>query len=259
MDHAYETEAPVFPRVLQPPNDLASLRLSKARAKGKPIIVDLPDSSSTVRAMNWLKVAGSCLQENAEIDGDRLFLMRLGGRIQLMTPHWYTNWFKRFVAATPGLEGFNILPSMIRPSVLLHASLSNDGRLATGMAIGQHGQTVSQGYQQKFPTRLLYDDNIKRFGAEFETLVMSSVANAASKLGITTEQFEARLGAVRETGLGTFCRSPSGRSGEKSGTCSTVDCWNECPHLLIVAEVEAIATLQLWQADPPQQLRTPGY
>jgi len=28
MDHAYETEAPVFPRVLQPPNDLASLRLS---------------------------------------------------------------------------------------------------------------------------------------------------------------------------------------------------------------------------------------
>jgi len=32
MDHAYETEAPVFPRVLQPPNDLASLRLSNTES-----------------------------------------------------------------------------------------------------------------------------------------------------------------------------------------------------------------------------------
>ncbi len=219
----------------------------KARAQGKPIIVDLLKTSPAVRAMDWLLTAGICLQKSAGSDADRLFLMQIGGRVQLMTSHWYTNWFKQFVASTPGLEGIYLLPSMLRPSVLLHAALSNDGRLATGMAIGQHGLAVTQGYQQKWPTRLLYDENIRRFNTAFETLVMSGVEDAASKLGITVEQFEARLGDLGATGLGTFCRNRHGRSGETSGTCSTLDCWNDCPHLLIVAEVEAIATLQLWQ------------
>jgi len=220
----------------------------KARAKGKPIIVDLPKSSPAVRAMDWLLSANGILHAAAKDHRDRLFLMRIGSRVQLMTPHWYTNWFKRFAASAPGLEGVGLVPNMLRPSVLLHASLSNDGRLATGMAIGQHGTAVTQGYQQKWPTRLLYDENVRRFHAAFETLVMSGVEDAASKLGITAEQFESRLGELRATGLGTFCRNQQGRPVETGDTCSTLDCWNDCPNLLIVAEVNAIASLQLWQA-----------
>lgn len=219
----------------------------KARAKGKPIIVDLPESSPAVRAIDWLMSASDPFRTGAASDGDRLFLMRMGKRVQLMTPHWYTNWFKGFAASTPGLECLGLVPNMLRPSVLLHAALSNDGRLATGLAIGQHGVAVTQGYQQKWPTRLLYDDNIRRFSVTFETLVMSGIEDAASKLGITVEQFEARFGELRATGLGTFCRDRRGRPGETGAMCSTLDCWNDCPHLLIVAEVEAIAALQLWQ------------
>ncbi|MBX3488610.1 hypothetical protein [Parvibaculum sp.] len=220
----------------------------KARAQGKPIIVDLPDTSPAVRAIEWLLSAGGRLQACAASDDtDRLFLMRIGKRVQLMTSHWYTYWFKSFVASTPGLEAISLVPSMIRPSVLLHAALGDDGRLAAGMAIGQHGLVVSQGYQQKWPTRLLYDENIRRFQEAFETLVMSGIEDAASKLGITVEQFEARLGHLRATGLGTFCMDQRGRPGEHGETCSTLDCWNDCPNLLIVAEIEAIATLQLWQ------------
>lgn len=220
----------------------------KARAKGKPIIVDLPESSPAVRAMEWLLSASARLQSGATVDGDRLFLMRIGRRVQLMTPHWYTNWFKGFAASTPGLEGIGLVPNMIRPSVLLQAALGNDGRLAAGMALAQHGLAITQGYQQKWPTRLLYDENIRRFQAAFETLVMSGIDDAASRLGIAVEEFEARLGDLRATGLGTFCKDQRGRPGEQHGTCSTLDCWNECPNLLIVAEVEAIASLQLWQA-----------
>ncbi len=186
----------------------------KARAQGKPIIVDLPTSSSAVHAMDWLLKAGSSLHDSADADADRLFLMRIGGRVQLMTPHWYTNWFKQFVASTPDIEGICLLPSMLRPSVLLYAALSNDGRLTTGMAIGQHSVSVTQAYQQKWPTRLLYDENIRRFNSAFETLIMSSVEDAASKLGITVEQFEARIEGLGVTGLGTFCRNRYGRSGE---------------------------------------------
>lgn len=220
----------------------------KARAKGKPIIVDLPDNSEAVRAIEWLISAGGRLQASAGEDNDRLFLMRIGGRVQLMTPHWYTNWFKDFAASTPGLEEVRLLPNMIRPSVLLHASLGNDGRLAVGMAIGQHSLGVSQGYQQKWPTRLLYDATIRRFQAAFETLVMSGIEDAASRLGITPDQFEARLGSLQATGLGTYCKDQRGRPGSRGEVCSTLDCWDSCPHLLIVAEIEAIAALQLWQA-----------
>lgn len=221
---------------------------NKARAKGKPIIVDLPDDSPAVRAIDWLRAAGRRLGNIAnKEEQDRLFLMRIGGRVQMMTPHWFTAWFKDFAASTPGLEAVRLVPNMIRPSVLLHAALSNDGRLTAGMAVGQHGLLVTQGYQQKWPTRLLYDDNIRRFQAAFETLVMSGVDDAAAWLGITVEQFEARLGDLRATGLGTFCKDQRGRPGEQGSTCSTIDCWNDCPHLLIIAEVEAIASLQLWQ------------
>lgn len=219
----------------------------KARANGKPIIVDLPNGSPAIRAIEWLLSAGSRLPSGTKNDGDRLFLVRFGARVQLARASWYAQWFKEFAASTPGLEDLSLAPSMIRPSVLLHAALSNDGRLMTGMALGQHGVGVSQRYQQKWPTRQLYDQNIRRFQAAFETLVMENVDEAAAKIGINAEQFEARLSELRPTGLGTFCRDQRGRLGDRSSSCSTLDCWNDCPHLLIVAEEEAIAALQLWQ------------
>ena len=231
------------------PSDLEQYKRitgNKLRAKGKPIIVDLPETSPSIRAIAWLLSAGDKFPSSATQDVDKLFLMRIGGRVQLMTPHWYTNWFKAFASKSPGLEGLRLLPNMIRPSVLLHATLSNDGRLATGLAIGQHTEGVTQGYQQKWPTRLIYDTNIRKFTSAFETLVMSGVKDAASRLGITATQFEARLGDLRPTGLGTFCRDQRKRPGIV-GQCS-MDCWNECPNILIVAEVEAVSALQIWQA-----------
>ncbi|QFT92516.1 hypothetical protein FIU86_06665 [Roseovarius sp. THAF9] len=221
---------------------------SKSRARGKPIIVDVPESSFTVNAIRWLSEVNERWSEKAGSNAQKLFLGWFGSRFQLAADHWYTAWFKRFASGIVGLEDFNLVPSMIRPSVLLHAALSNDGRLTVGLAQGQHSLSVSQGYQQKWPTRLLYDQNIRRFQTAFETLVLSNVEDAASKLGISEEEFENRLKELRPTGLGTFCKNEHGRSSNRSGTCTTLDCWNDCPQLVIVAEVEAIAALQLWQS-----------
>lgn len=220
---------------------------NKSRAKGKPIIVDLPDASPAVRAIKWLQSASRRLQVSAGRDSDRLFLMRIGARVQLMTPQWYTSHFKRFVASIPSLQHLNLVPNMIRSSVLLEVALGNDGRLAVGQSKGQHGLAVSQGYQQKWPTRLLYDENTRRFQNAFEVVVLSNVEDAAARLGIAVASFEARLHALAETGLGTLCMHKFGRSGETTGRCRTIDCWNDCPHLLVVAEVEAMAVMQLWQ------------
>lgn len=218
----------------------------KVRAAGKPIIYDIHADSPAIQAMKWLRDAGQSSRSQSTSDQNSLFTLRIGDRVQLATSHWYTAWFKEFIGSLPELKGVQLLPSMIRPSVLLHASLSNDGRLATGMALGQHKEGVSQGYQQKYPTRLLYDAQIRKFQDAFETIVLANMRDVALRLGLSDDELERRLEMIRPTGLGTFCSSGGGRD-DQAGACTTLDCWNDCPHLLIVAEVEAIAALQLWQ------------
>ena len=225
-------------------SDYCRITGHKARAGGKPIIVDLPNDSSAVRAMKWL----SSFPPALESDKDQLFIQRIGGRLQLMTPHWYTLWFKKFVRSIDDVSHLQLLPSMIRPTVLLQAALSNDGRLAVGMAIGQHSESVTQGYQQKWPTRLSYDRHISRFQITLETSIALDLAEPALKLGLTARQFKDRVQNLKETGLGTLCKDQRGRDpADKDTMCSTLDCWNDCPHLIIVAEVGVISKLQMWQ------------
>ncbi|MDR6661333.1 hypothetical protein J2W51_003919 [Tardiphaga robiniae] len=220
----------------------------KARAKGKPIFVDLPDDNQAVRALRWLKAAMDPFVSWAGDDGDRLFLLRMGAAIHLMSSTWYAEWFKRFACQALGLPGFVIVPSMIRPSVLLRAALANDGRLQVGLAIAQHGLAVTQGYQNKWPTRLLYDEKVRNFQNDFQTLIVGGIPEAAMRLGVPEGEMRARLDRVAPTGLGTFCLSLQNAAGPNGRLCKTMSCWDGCPHMLIVAEVEAIATLQLWQA-----------
>jgi hypothetical protein len=165
-----------------------------------------------------------------------------------MTPQWFTLWFKDFVASNPEMNGLKLLPNMIRPSVLLRAALENDGRVQVGIAIGQHSIGNTQGYQNKWPTRLIYDQHIRRFLNAYETLVIRNIEDAAEKFGIPKHEFEDRLRNLEATGLGTFCADSRGRNAASSSSCTTLDCWDDCPHMLIVAQVEAIASLQIWQA-----------
>lgn len=218
----------------------------KAKAQGKPIIIDLPESSHAVRSMSWLEYAGQSLRKAAGDASDWLFVARIGGSVKCLAPEWYTAHFAKFANSIDELQGLRIVPSMIRSSVLLEASLSNDGRLKAGIAIGQNSETVSQGYQQKWPTRLLYDQNIRHFSTAFETLVLANVPQAAERMGVTPEIYEERLQKLMPTGLGTLCASNGIRPDNADRRCEA-DCWNECPSLLLVAEVNAIAALQLWQ------------
>lgn len=220
---------------------------SKNRAGGKSIIVDHPTDSVLVQTIRWYQAASARLRARAGEDGQYLLLMRIGARIQPVSEHWYAPWFQRFVGSIPALSMLSITPNMLRPSLLLHTALANDGRLATGIALGKHRPAVSQGYQIKYPTRVLYDDNIKGFQSLFETLVLSGIEEAAAKLGVSSAEFESRLAQLRLTGLGTFCQNVGGPDIRPGSKCANVGCWNDCPHMLLVAEVKAIAALLLWQ------------
>jgi hypothetical protein len=220
----------------------------KAKADGKPIYQTLPIDSPSVKAIKWLVRAGSALKRVSGKDSDRLFLTLRGDCAEMLTEHAFRDWFGRFSRNIDGLAGLVLTPRMIRPSILLRAALANEGRIAVGMAIGQHGADVSSGYQAKWATRRLYDVQVRRYQGDLETLIIVNAADVASKLGISAEDMRGRLASLRESGLGTFCKNHLGRPGAEGRACPTMDCWNDCPQLLIVAEVEAIASLQIWQA-----------
>jgi hypothetical protein len=221
----------------------------KARAKGKPIYAELPSDADSVKAVAWYAEHSTRYRlQVSTTEAKSLFLLQDGERCQLAPPHWYTDWFKKFASRIPALHQANVTPSMLRPSVLLKAALENDGRLQVGRAIGQHGQAVTRGYQEKLPVRMLRDQHMRRFQRHFETRVLQNAIDVAQSLGISAEEFDQRVNDLQSTGLGTFCADPYLRPGSEGQRCRTVDCWRECPQLLVVANVDAIALLQIWQA-----------
>ncbi|WP_237152358.1 hypothetical protein [Oryzibacter oryziterrae] len=219
----------------------------KARARGKAIYIDLPSDNIAIKAIEWLKSATEPLARRAATDIDRLFLIRVGSRVQLATPHWYTSWFRQFAESKFGDQKISLTPNMLRPSVLLQACLENDGRLQLGQAIGQHSSQVTQGYQQKWPARVLYDTQVRRFQTDLETIIAASIPDAATRLGLREDELQERLAQVGPSGLGTFCLNLKNSSGPRPKQCQTLKCWDDCPNLLIIADVDAIAALQLWQ------------
>mgnify|MGYP000931395787 CR=1 FL=1 len=219
----------------------------KARAQGKPIVYDFRQSDMVVQAIEWLGNAGDQLRRSAGDDRERLFVTRIKTSPQMVTSFWYTDFFKRFTREFAGAGEHRLVPAMVRPSVLLSIALSNDGRLKAGLAIGQHTVGVSRGYQDKWPTRLIYDEHIRRAQSELEVVVLAAIPEAAVKLGISTEELRRRLDRLSPTGLGTFCLNIRGRPGQEKSVCATVDCWDNCPNMMVVAEAHSIAALQIWQ------------
>lgn len=219
----------------------------KARANGKPIVVHLKTEDPAISSIDWLKNASSVLEDAAgDEDKKYLFLMRIGSNVQLMTPHWFTDWAKSLASSIPTLERITFLPSMIRPSILLRAALENDGRLQVGAALGQHGMTTTERYQGRLPVRQIYTSQIREFQNHFEKLTLFNIEGIARFLRVSEEELARRIEGLTDTGLGVFCKNNYGRPGNEGKPCGEFDC-TTCPQILIVAEVEQVAALRLWQ------------
>jgi hypothetical protein len=222
----------------------------KARAKGKPIFATLGNRSAAVKGIRWLQQATETFRTSANFtDADRLFITRGNGHqgYQLITEATYRDEFKRMVSTIPELAGLAITPNMLRPSILLKAALESDGRTALSIAIGQHGRTVNQGYTNKLPIRALHDTDVRRFMHSMETVVVHKIEEVHEFLGISTEAFERRVDIAMKSGLGTLCADRHGRPGNDGAKCQTVDCWNDCPQLIVIARPGDVAILQIWQ------------
>lgn len=219
----------------------------KARAAGKPIFAVLEDKSDAIRDMKWLQEAVNRIPNVDSETRQYLFISRAVGKVKLIEEFTFRNYFKRLIASIPELAKLSLTPNMLRPSILLKAALESDGRTRLSMAIGQHGRDVHEGYVNKYPMRYLRDTEIRHFQHAMETVVISGLEEAHGALGVDPDSMGRRVEAVMQTGLGNLCRNRNGRPGNEGSACKSVDCWNDCPQLIIIARKEEIAILQVWQ------------
>jgi hypothetical protein len=220
----------------------------KARAAGKPIFAVFPETSEAAIAMKWLQDAVASLTSVEQRDRNFLFVTKSRGeKVKLIEEYGYRADFKRLVEEIPELAGLSMTPNMTRPTILLRAALEEDGVTKLSQAIGQHGQQVHEGYVNKYPLRYLRDTEVRHFQRSLETVVVQKISEAHNFLGVDLDGMSGRVEAVMRTGLGTLCGDRNGRPGSDGSPCTSVDCWNNCPQLIVIAKKEEVAILQIWQ------------
>ncbi|RUM24361.1 hypothetical protein EFQ99_16370 [Rhizobium vallis] len=205
---------------------------SKARAKGKPIVINLPEDSRALTALCWLR-DNNAVARKAAPDGirDLLFITRLKSDIVEIKAQWFLDNFKKLLGGIPDLSMLGITPVMLRPSVLLRYALENDGDLRVGLAYGQHDPSQTGVYQVRFPTKYIYDQLYSQFQERFQKII----AGMAAQLRVKKPQ---ALGPnAKPIGIGGVCNA---------GGCSELKCWNNCSNLVVIPEINALADWQIW-------------
>jgi hypothetical protein len=234
----------------------------KARVSGKVIFSDLPVKApgsgvTTIQAVEKLAVMTAHYRCQAdEEDALNLFLVRPQSKVKALSEHRLLSLFKAFCNRHPELKGLKLLPSMIRPSVLLDLALSKDGNIISAQYHVQHAdQATTDGYTRKWPVRLLYEEKIKFFMRQWQAIAIAPVAGAAERLGITVAELEELLSHAERNGLGSLCLKPMAgiQPGTKQGeTCHLIERCIGCCAQIVVPEPEVIADMiifneELWK------------
>ncbi len=204
----------------------------KARANGKPIVINLPEDSVAIDALSWLRDNNDVARNNAPPDiRELLFVTRLQGSVTEIADHWLLVQFKKIIASLPSLASLRLTPVMMRPSVLLRHALDNDGDLRVGLAYAQHDQSTTGVYQVRLPTKYIYDQLFSQFQRRLQRIVqrMANQLRDNAKPVIEPE--------AKPVGIGGVCQV---------GGCRELNCWNNCSNLVVIPEVNALADWQIW-------------
>jgi len=204
----------------------------KARAKGKPIVINLPEDSIALNALAWLVENNEVARSAAPNDVKKhLFLARIQGTVSETTEAWFLSRFKRIVRSIKTLRYLPLRPSMMRPSVLLCHALDNDGDLRVGLAFGQHDERTTGTYQVRLPTKYIYDQLYARFQERIQAIIRRMASELRSGLKPSIDS------RAKPIGIGGVCAI---------GGCKELRCWNNCSNLAVLPEVNALADWQIW-------------
>ncbi len=228
----------------------------KKRAAYKPIIYDLPNEHydgklSAVAALKLIRDATKPLRNHESAKWDRIALYPRSGTVHTIEEWQVRDYFKKIVSKSETLREFKLVPSMIRPTVLLAVQLSNPGDLSAAQRIAQHeSDTTTFGYVNKLPYRIILEEKIRKFSTTIEVVLSHNLTDAATKLALTPDNWEDVKKHARATGLGVFCsNSLAGAQADypRGTSCLAVDRCLACQMIVVVAEPHAIADMMIWQ------------
>lgn len=230
---------------------------TKGRSKGKSIYNDLPmkcehkDVMTSAEALTILKGVGQPLRSAEVIGRDDLLVYAAKGSLSKVVEWQLRADIKKIANSSDILSGLTITPSMIRPTVLLHAQLVNPGSLTIANMLAQHdGETTTMGYVAKLPFRRVLEERIREFQNTLQVVIAGGGDSSRKKLGIEADTWNALYEKSQRTGLGVYCSNPyDGEQkdfpiGEK---CMALDRCIECKKRIVIAHPESIADMIIWQ------------
>jgi hypothetical protein len=139
---------------------------------------------------------------------------------------------------------------MIRPSVVMQAAFDKETGIIAAAAIADHSsEGTTNPYISRYPTQVVWERMIREFQSLFQAVSIYSINEAARKLGLTEKYVKRLFSEACRTGLGVACLDP--RSGiqpgsEKGNICTQLQNCTTCPNRVVVATVENLTDLILW-------------
>jgi hypothetical protein len=222
----------------------------KDRSFGKPIYDDLvvkPEHKECVSAISALDYICSVQPQTSD---DTLQYYQKGV-LQPLTEFAFRDEFKAICAQSDYLKQFRLVPSMLRPTVLLNVQLKDPANLGVAQLIAQHesGSTTG-GYTNKLPHRIQMEKDMLEFQQTIEIVMLYDDENAHSKLDIDQKKWETKKQKVEKTGWGVFCKDREiiTKTGEKV-KCTEVENCVKCKHdrMLVSADPTSISEMIIWK------------
>jgi hypothetical protein len=222
----------------------------KDRSFGKPIYDDLAVNSSSEECVSAVNALNYICSVQPKINEDTLQYYQKGA-FQPLTEFAFRDEFKAICNQSDYLKQFRLVPSMLRPTVLLNVQLKDPANLGVAQLIAQHESgSTTEGYTNKLPHRIQMEKDMLEFQQTIEVVMVYDDENVHEKLDMGQKEWTAKKQKIEKTGWGVFCKNREivTEAGEKV-KCSEVENCVKCKHdrMLVSADPTSISDMIIWK------------
>ena len=178
-----------------------------------------------------------------------LFVHVARGAVRALEEWQLRNDLETIRAKSERLASLQMVPTMIRPTVLLALQLRHPTDPGVVQMLAQHqSDTTTRGYVNKLPYRLILEERIRTFTDTIE-VVISDETNW-KRTGRTDDQWKEARATAQRTGLGVWCADPRAgaqRDVPEGTACHAVDRCLRCSKILVIADRKSVADMIVWR------------
>jgi hypothetical protein len=227
----------------------------KMRGKGKLIADELPIRDphykvSCVQAIEIYQELSQFMRQHASQRESQLLFLSTTSAVKSVSPIRWNKGFRLFLSRHEEISHLPIQSRMIRPSVLMRAAFENETGIIAAATLADHTSLqTTLDYVARYPTKVIWERMMREFQSLFQAVSIYSIRGAAKKLGLSAKQVSKLFGQACRTGLGVACLDPKGGlqpNSKKGKTCTQLENCPRCPNRIVVATVENLRDLILF-------------